>query len=661
MAYSYSRPSEVCNKWAEEVFNELPKIERRKDNRDIIDYPFQQIINSIGIADVCDYLEHNDRICEIYFTHCYYWPVLRDIMIFCCINKPTFYAKAIRLYGNNQTILRRDHSVQSIMWKASVAKENEENNRRWKLAERMEKRADAHLFDSALMSIFLEDYMQLPEMTAEMVVYEWKKLLSKADNIRPRPSDKFLSNLAYICDRMRKKFTIEDINSEILGSSDGAWAYFKFIGDTQAAINLLQWADTNECEIEIYNIREGLKKNFIFSMNEKKQVWSSSSKLTEYDADLFCFSSLDEVNVVRGYDSKECDVCHRKLERINGKIEINDEDGVARNALVQEISYCPICEKCYLMKADEEEIDSKINRMKRSYLRVSCDNLDECQNIDSYEDFYLCTVWESTMPTIKSDIFVNIENHNFYYKEGLGKPFVGHRTDYPWPVIPDVYSDKMYNSNVCSTCKEMLIMQRANLVIRNKNGYYEGTFVKDVHWCPKCKTYYITDEDSKRIEEEITTMMQKQILVDVNREYGDPDDAYEIHRDRGYLDLPVIDLGIIIDLAGHNLEIVCKETIEALDKYKEALEQWEKVKELYKKSGKIGDLNSVSFLKEMGYTSSKDDNWRHQVLDEAINRFGKRKIVDLLQFFINMRKGNQYRYTRAIDVWKEDIEYVIQS
>ena len=60
--------NDLCEQWVENVKDSLDKIERRKDNREIIDHPLRMILNDCGIDDLCNALESDSELRRIYFT-----------------------------------------------------------------------------------------------------------------------------------------------------------------------------------------------------------------------------------------------------------------------------------------------------------------------------------------------------------------------------------------------------------------------------------------------------------------------------------------------------------------------------------------------------------------------------------------------------------------
>jgi len=75
-------------------------------------------------------------------------------------------------------------------------------------------------------------------------------------------------------------------------------------------------------------------------------------------------------------------------------------------------------------------------------------------------------------------------------------------------------------------------------------------------------------------------------------------------------------------------------------------------------------LNSQSFLGEMGYSVSKSRVVRQEILDKAMQEYGKRKVSDLIAFFIATREAQEngkQKYSNAIHIWQEDLNYISKA
>ncbi len=71
--------------------------------------------------------------------------------------------------------------------------------------------------------------------------------------------------------------------------------------------------------------------------------------------------------------------------------------------------------------------------------------------------------------------------------------------------------------------------------------------------------------------------------------------------------------------------------------------------------------NDKSFLGEMGYSTSLSDFERHIILDNAVNDYGKQRVIDHISFLVNMRlsqKNGENKFANAIEKWKADLVYI---
>lgn len=81
--------------------------------------------------------------------------------------------------------------------------------------------------------------------------------------------------------------------------------------------------------------------------------------------------------------------------------------------------------------------------------------------------------------------------------------------------------------------------------------------------------------------------------------------------------------------------------------------------ELTQGKNMVQRLMDSSFLREMGYNVALRDEEREQILRDASGKYGKRAVIDHLRFLINTREKMIKDYSRAIVVWKRDIEYTL--
>lgn len=196
-----------------------------------------------------------------------------------------------------------------------------------------------------------------------------------------------------------------------------------------------------------------------------------------------------------------------------------------------------------------------------------------------------------------------------------------------------------YNSNTCMVCGIRLELVRINATVNDSDGSYYGTFVQQVHQCPRCHRYFISTEDRERINNELTKMKRSRIVCDWENATAKD---YVLH-DKDYLSLPLLETDIRIDFEKNREEHYFDDEEDSL---------------YYEEN--VGGLSDESFLMKLGYNTGVNDFNRHKILDDAVSIFGKRRIIDHLQFCINMRKNSSKSYERAIGIWRSDIDYVIK-
>lgn len=71
--------------------------------------------------------------------------------------------------------------------------------------------------------------------------------------------------------------------------------------------------------------------------------------------------------------------------------------------------------------------------------------------------------------------------------------------------------------------------------------------------------------------------------------------------------------------------------------------------------------NAASFLGERGYSTSKSDSQRQTILKNAVNDYGKQRIIDHISFLVNMRlaqENGETKYANAISKWRSDLAFV---
>ncbi len=190
---------------------------------------------------------------------------------------------------------------------------------------------------------------------------------------------------------------------------------------------------------------------------------------------------------------------------------------------------------------------------------------------------------------------------------------------------------------VCLLCGEKVRVEDINIPVYNQGGEYEGCYVCKVRTCDKCEKHFLSHEEVVDFTRRIAFKTKGKLTHDLYIKTSNTS-PYRICS-TAYLDAEVTKQVMKIDMSRKIEDVV----------------------EIYSEDGGLG-LKPQSFLSKMGYGTGKSTNERRNILREAVAIYGKRRILDHLEFLIRMRKNQQSRdYTEAIEVWEADIKYTIND
>ena len=182
-------------------------------------------------------------------------------------------------------------------------------------------------------------------------------------------------------------------------------------------------------------------------------------------------------------------------------------------------------------------------------------------------------------------------------------------------------------NRVCPKCKYTLWLKRYNIPVYDRTGKFISYYVDKLHWCPTCKVVYMTEETFMRI--------QNRVLK--GRKYIRPSNIRTMvkkHPER-YLSDPILSNGFEVDTRSET--------------------QGYEGQQIY-------NLASSSFLSDEGYSVSVPMTERHEKLNSAIQKYGKRRVTDHLRFLIRTRQGQKEgreKFANAISIWTDDLNYVL--
>lgn len=186
--------------------------------------------------------------------------------------------------------------------------------------------------------------------------------------------------------------------------------------------------------------------------------------------------------------------------------------------------------------------------------------------------------------------------------------------------------------DVCPVCSAEFKENRINLPVYDAEDKYVGCYICNAVTCKRCGEHYIREVELSSFFERL----YKRIGSTIKQCYIKSGDGirYRIRNDE-YLNAEVSQLKFRIEKVAELREQVQEELL---------------------------GLSPRSFLSKMGYSATKYTNERQRILREAVASYGKRKILDHLEFLIRMRENQRNRdYSEAIAVWEADIEYVIHD
>lgn len=284
--------------------------------------------------------------------------------------------------------------------------------------------------------------------------------------------------------------------------------------------------------------------------------------------------------------------------------------------ITEEIYYCKKCKKPFVTTSMLSKINNK------------------------YPAYYVDTHGPSINESEKYRPKQNIDNRKKEVKGKKKKEVVPIKKNIEPYVMEKINSNaKLFISNasavknkVCPKCHSVLVFADMNVPIHLTNGDFYRYYVERVVFCIKCNQGYISVEDVSNLLNRIERRANKKCELRVNNmtvKHGERDDSYLL--------LPTLDNDIII----YEPPKTKKSNSEIIEKT---------------------NLNSTSFLYDLGYNIKKNDLERRQILYDAVLKYGKRKVADHLSFLISTRLGQENgvnRYKNAISVWQEDKNYVV--
>lgn len=270
--------------------------------------------------------------------------------------------------------------------------------------------------------------------------------------------------------------------------------------------------------------------------------------------------------------------------------------------------------------------ENLLNTLTIKMTAFSDDSVERTKKIKSIATFraFIKNGWKETERYTKANIEeVELDN----VQVGLEK----HDHAGKLYIIPE-------RTQTCTICSNTLQQKKVNIPVYDHNGIFQGVYICDAMACLKCDRYYLTHEEAL----EFSLHLQRRFADRFSRHllYIGTANAhlYEV-RNTEYLQAGVSksSITIEIDTQQRNSGLATANDNRQLN------------------------MNEVSFLKEMGYSTKVNLIDRRAVLKKAVDYYGKRKIIDHIHGRILLAEHQVKDYSVAIAIWKSDIEYIISE
>ena len=208
--------------------------------------------------------------------------------------------------------------------------------------------------------------------------------------------------------------------------------------------------------------------------------------------------------------------------------------------------------------------------------------------------------------------------------------------EYRGPSVSEfVVSNRLFGteSGICPVCRSVIYSKQYNVPVYDAHNSFYAYYTAQLFYCRNCNEYVMDEEEFRKLTRKVNAPARKNHVRPLNMQ-----GRYDRISD-SYLYSPVADTDMFFR----------KEKVIGYDS---------------SEGGSVLDnLNSRSFLSELGYSTGIRKEDRQQILQVAVRKYGKRKTADHLRFLITTRQrqlDGVRRYAFAISVWQEDLNYIVK-
>lgn len=332
------------------------------------------------------------------------------------------------------------------------------------------------------------------------------------------------------------------------------------------------------------------------------------------------------------YRKKNCPVCRIPLIQKKTEFFMLSAHGMKALLVIDELLYCTKCKRHYLTFKKNKEL---VERHPGYYIDVTAYSLLLKKREKRKSEKMLSNI----IPEIDGKLPLSTDNipNNQNIKTEKTSLSAAPASLQPKKHVIDskIYFSDLYSAkhNTCPDCGSSLNIERVNVPAIDADGNFFRYYATSVRYCYQCQKAFLTDK-------EIDLVLNRLAVVSVTQNIN------SIKLNNGIIRKQPHCTYLFVPTLGPEQAIYTT--------YHPSYQEHHTTTTL--------SVRSQSFLGKMGYSVDKTDDVRHNILDKAICKYGKRKVSDHLAFLISTRKGQDQgtlKFAYALEIWQADQNYIL--
>lgn len=205
---------------------------------------------------------------------------------------------------------------------------------------------------------------------------------------------------------------------------------------------------------------------------------------------------------------------------------------------------------------------------------------------------------------------------------------------------------EFWDSKICPRCRQI-----TKRVCARIKGYFSPKYVyeKNTYCCVKCGIYYISRETLERIN------LKAKEKFGINSFVHTDNVNTQIDMEGKYLFIPKS--GYKTGAPYYDVKYGGFYMPTSAEKEYTAQKEYERFYEDDYEDDYI-PLREKSILGELGYSTDLHEAKRKWILEGAVEKYGKVRVINTIEMNIHLKEAQTRDYSRAIGIWRRDIEYV---